>query len=138
MDEKKPVKLVTLHEIDGKASPHIGQIDRALKARAEALDFVEDASALADFIGGNRETLGRREDWAISKKVFPGVTIHYIFNRSDDELPASLKVLFSGDRVHLMTGEDLSGLIIYTVTHMLRYVREANPDKKLPEVCYRV
>jgi hypothetical protein len=137
MDKKNP-KLVTLHEIDGKASPHIGQIDRALQARAEALNFVEDVSALAGFIGGSVVALGRREDWAISKEVFPGVTIYYIFSKADDELPATLKVLFSGDRVNLMTGEDLSGLIIYTVTHMLRYVREANPGKKLPEVCYRV
>jgi hypothetical protein len=137
MDKQNP-KLVTLHEIDGKASPHIGQIDRALQTRAEALNFIEDVAALAGFIGGSRVDLGKREDWAIAKEAFPGVTIYYIFNRADDELPATLKVLFSGDRLHMMTGEDLSGLIIYTVTHMLRYVREANPGKKLPEVCYRV
>ena len=131
-------KLVSLHEIEGKVSPHTAQVERALKARAEALSFVTDAAALADFIGGTETTLGHKEDWCICKEAFPGVKIYYIFNRADDEFPATLKVLFDGERLKLMSGEDLAGLIIHTVSHMLRYVRESNPGKQLPEICYRV
>jgi len=137
MENKKP-KLVSLREIEGKISPHQGQVDRALKARAEALNFVSDVEALAEFIGGRKEILGYREDWAISKDIFPGIRVYYIFTRSDDEFPAALKVLFEGERLNLVSGEDLAGIIIPTVSHMLRHVREANPDKQLPEVCYRV
>jgi hypothetical protein len=49
-----------------------------------------------------------------------------------------VKVLFSGDKLDLLSGEDLAGFVIPTVSHMLRYVRLANPDKELPEVCYRM
>jgi hypothetical protein len=131
-------KLVSLREIEGKHSPHQAQLDRALNIRAEALSFVEDASALAGFIGGSSVVLGRREDWAIRKEIFPGVVAYYIFNRADEEFPATLKAMFSGDKLDLMSGEDLAGFVIPTVSHMLRYVRLANPDKKLPEVCYRM
>lgn len=131
-------KLVSLREIEGKISPHQEQLDRALKIRAEGLSFVTNVSELAEFLGGSIESLGRREDWAIRKELFPGVVVHYIFVRADDEFPASLKVLFSGDRLNLMSGEDLAGFVIPTVSHMLRYVRQSNPDSKLPEVCYRV
>ena len=131
-------KLVSLREIEGKISPHQEQLDRALNARAEALNYVDDVSGLAEFMGGTSVKLGRREDWAIRKEIFPGVTVYYVFNRADDEFPASLKALYSGDRLDLMSGEDLAGFVIPTVTHMLRYVRLSNPDKKLPEVCYRV
>jgi hypothetical protein len=134
----KSEKLVSLREVEGKLSPHQEQLDRALNARAEALNFVTDASALAGFLGGSSVALGRREDWAIRKEIFPGVIVYYAFHRSDDEFPASLKALFSGDRLDLMSGEDLAGFVIPTVSHMLRYVRLSNPEKKLPEVCYRV
>ena len=75
---------------------------------------------------------------AISKEIFPGVIVFFVYNRADDEFPGNLRVLFSGYRIKLLSGEDLAGIVIAYVTHMLRYIRESNPDKKLPEVCYRV
>jgi len=66
------------------------------------------------------------------------VDVFFIFNRADEELPSSLKVLFSGDRIKLMRGEDLAGFAILYIIHILRYVKESNPGKNLPEVCYRV
>ena len=134
----KDKKLIGLQEIEGAVSPHQKQIERALKARKEALEYVADASKLADFIGGKVESLGMGEDWAISKEIFPGVQVFFIFNRADEEFPSSLKVLFSGDMIKLMSGEDLAVFVIFYVNHMLRYVRDSNPGKRLPEVCYRV
>lgn len=131
-------KLISLREIEGVVSPHQAQVSRALKVRREALEHVADVSGLADFIGGKLESMGIGEDWAISKEIFPGVIVFFAYNRADDEFPGNLRVLFSGDRIKLMSGEDLAGVVINYVTHMLRYVRESNPDKKLPEVCYRV
>jgi hypothetical protein len=134
----KDKKLVSLQEIEGAVSPHKRQIDMALKARKVALDYVTDVSKLAEFIGGRVESLGIGENWAISKEIFPGVNIFFVFNRGDDEFESSLKVLFSGDRLKIMSGEDLAVFAIFYSTHMVRFVRESNPGKKLPEVCYRV
>ncbi|OGN91583.1 MAG: hypothetical protein A2Z75_00235 [Chloroflexi bacterium RBG_13_50_10] len=134
----KDKKLISLQQIEGAVSPHQKQIDHALRARKEALEYVADVSKLAEFIGGKVESLGMGEDWAISKEVFPGVQVFFVFNRADDEFASNLKVLFSGDRIKMMKGEDLAGFVILYVIHMLRYVRDSNPDKKLPEVCYRV
>jgi hypothetical protein len=134
----KDKKLIGLQEIEGAVSPHQKQIGMALKVRKEALEYVTDVSKLAEFIGGKVESLGMGEDWAISKEVFPGVEVFFIYNRADDEFQSNLKVLFSGDRIKLMKGEDLAGFVILYVTHMLRYVRDSNPGKRLPEVCYRV
>jgi hypothetical protein len=134
----KDKKLIGLQEIEGAVSPHQKQIGMALKARAEALEYVADVSKLAEFIGGKVESLGIGEDWAISKEVFPGVEIFFIYNRADDEFQSNLKALFSGDRIKLMKGEDLAVFVIFYVNHMLRYVRDSNPGKHLPEVCYRV
>jgi hypothetical protein len=134
----KDKKMIGLQEIEGAVSPHQKQIDMALKARKEALEYVADAAKLADFIGGKVETLGMGEGWAISKEVFPGVEVFFIYNRADDEFQSNLKVLFSGDKIKLMKGEDLAVFVIFYANHMLRYVRESNPGKSLPEVCYRV
>jgi hypothetical protein len=134
----KDKKLISLQQIEGAVSPHQKQIDRALKARKEALEYVNDVSKLAEFIGGKVESLGIGEDWAVSKEIFPGVRVFYVFNRADDEFESNLKVLFSGDRIKMMRGEDLAGFVILYAIHMLRYVRDSNTDKKLPEICYRV
>jgi hypothetical protein len=128
----------SLREIEGKISPHQGQLERALKARAEALEYVRDVSALAEFIGGKIDDSKHRGDWAIVKEIFPGVNVHFIFNRADSEFPTNLRALFSGDRLDLLSGEDLVGYVIPMVSHMLRHVRQTNPDTKLPEVVYRV
>jgi len=134
----KNKKLIGLQEIEGAVSPHQKQIGMALNARKEALEYVTDVSKLAEFVGGKVESLGMGEDWAIKKEVFPGVEIFFIYNRADDEFQSNLKVLFSGDRIKLMRGEDLAVFVIFYVNHMLRYVRDNNPGKRLPEVCYRV
>ena len=134
----KDKKLISLREIEGAASPHQRQIDHALNARKEALEYVADVPKLAEFIGGKVESLGLGEDWAVSKEIFPGVQVFYIFKRADDEFPSNLRVLFSGDNIKMMRGEDLAGFVILYLVHILRYVRDSNRDKKLPEVCYRV
>jgi hypothetical protein len=134
----KDKKLIGLQEIEGAVSPHQKQIDMALKARKEALEYVTDVSKLAEFIGGKVESLGMGEGWAISKEIFPGVEVFFIYSHADDEFQSNLKVLFSGYRIKLMKGEDLAVFVIFYVNHMLRYVRDSNPGKRLPEVCYRV
>ncbi len=131
-------KLISLREIEGVASPHQRQVDSALAARQKAFEYVKDVVGLAKYIGGKVESLGIGEDWSLSKEIFPGVRVYFVFVKGDEEFPGSLKVLFSGKNINVMKGEDLAGFVILYVNHMLRYVRETNPDANLPEVCYRV
>ena len=137
MSTEKP-RLVSLREVEGKMSPHQGQLERALKLRAEALAFVDDVEELARYIGGQAEESGTGNDWSVVKEIFPGIKVHLAFKGADDEFPANLRALFSGEKLELISAEDLVSFVIPIVSHMLRYVRQANPGKKLPEVCYRV
>jgi hypothetical protein len=104
--------------------------------RKEALACVDDVARLAEYVGGQTESLGLREHWALRKESFPGVEIHFIFNQADDEVPASLRVLYSGRRIRSVSGEDLIELTVACLNHMLRYVKETVADP--PEICSKV
>ncbi len=134
----KNKEYVSLGQIEGAISPHSRQLNRALDARKEALDYVNNPAELAAYIGGALETMGLREEWAITKELFPAVMVHFVYFKGDSEFPNNLRVFYSGDRLKLISGDDLATITIACATHMLRYVRESNPDKRLPEVCYRV
>jgi len=134
----KKGRLLSLVDIEGKTSPHQLQVKGALKMRAAPLEYVKDIDSLAAFLGGNIERPGIGEDWAMSKEIFPGIMVHIIFNRSDDEFPARLRALYSGDKIRMIKGEELATITISLANQLLRYVRETNPHAKLPDVCYRV
>jgi hypothetical protein len=97
---------------------------------------VDDVTRLAEYVGGEAETLGLRETWALRKEMFPGVDIHFVYRKADDEFPASLRILFSGRRVRSISGEDLIELTVACLNHMLRYVKETVDDP--PEICSKV
>ncbi len=132
----KDQNLITLKEIDGPAAPHDAFLKRAVDLRKDALAWVKDAARLADYVGGEAESLGLREDWALRKEVFPGVLIHFVFSRADEEFPASLRVLYSGGNIRKISGEDLIELTVACLNHMLRYVKETAADP--PEICSKV
>ena len=83
-------------------------------------------------------SLGLGEDWAIRKEIFPGIEILFIYDRADEEFPNSLRALYSGQRIKKIRGEDLVELTIACANHILRYVRDTNPEKELPAMCYKV
>ena len=130
--------LIGLAEIEGAVSFHQREIDRALKPRLKALEYVAEASKLAEFIGGRVESLGLREDWTIAKSIFPGVEIFFVFNRANGETPPSFKVLYSGDRIKMMKGDDLARVALVCINQMLRFVKATNPGKHLPDICHKV
>ena len=132
----KDQNLISLKEIDGPAAPNDAFLKRAVDIRKEALAYVDDVARLAEYVGGETESLGLREDWALRKEAFPGVKIHFIFNKADDEFPASLQVLYSGRRIRSIGGEDLIELTVACLNHMLRYVKETVADP--PEICSKV
>jgi len=132
----KDNKLLSIKEVEGPTHSHDDFIKREVGRRKEAIDRVDDPTALAQYIGGDIISLNLREDWAIKKEIFPGIYILFIYNRADDEFPSSLRVLYSGERIRSTRGEDLADLTIACVNQMLRYVKETVADP--PEICTRV
>jgi len=136
--EDAGIKLLSLADIEGKVSPHQLQVKGALKMRAASLEYANDIEALAAYLGGRVEKLHIGENWAVSKELYPGVDVHFVYNRADDEFPARLRALYSGDKIRMIKGDELATITISIANQLLRSVRETNPDVKLPEVCYKV
>jgi len=121
-------KLLSITQIEGRIASHDAFLKRELDRRKPALDYVEDASSLAEYVGGSAEPLGSGEGWVIAKEMFPGVEIVLIYHRADDEFPSSLRALYAGDRIRDTKGLDLAELTIACVNQMLRYIRETVED----------
>ena len=132
----KDKELLGLRQIEGAIATHDGFLKREMDRRQVALAYVDDVSKLAEYIGGEVESLGRGEDWVITKEMFPGIEIVFVYTRADDEFPSSLRVLYTGERIKKTRGEDLADLTIACVNQMLRYVKETVEDP--PEICTRV
>ncbi len=131
-------KILNLADIEGPLSPHQAQVKGALKMRAGALNFVRDIDVLAEYLGGRVEQLGSGEDWAVSKEIYPGVSIYFAYFRGDEEFPARLLALYGGEKIRSVKGDELAAITICCANQILRYVRDNNVDKELPEICYRV
>ena len=119
-------KLISLREIEGPASPHQVQLERALEARAGAFARALDIPELARFIGGRVEPLELGEDWSVSKEIFPDVYVHFIFYHADDELPGDMKVRYSGPRAGLVSADILTAISISYFGYMESYLEQVN------------
>lgn len=131
--EKK--KFFTLKEIEGIASTHDAYLKHEISRRVEAFEYIESVEEVAEFIGGEVCNLNIKCDWAIKKEFFPEVEAYFLYNHADEEFPPSLSVIFSGERIKQVKGDDLATLVISTINHILRYIKIKNPDKNLPEIC---
>jgi len=136
--QKDGRKLFSLADLEGKVSPHQLQVKGALKMRAAALAYVKDVTALAGFIGGSAGDPAGGGDWAVSKEIYPGVVIHFVFTAGDSEFPPSLRALYGGAKINTVKGEELATITISAANQLLRFVRESNPGVQLPEVCYKI
>ena len=132
----KGKELLSIKQIEGPIATHDGFLKREMDRRQVALAYVNNVSKLAEYIGGKVESLERGEDWVITKEMFPGIEIVFMYTRADDEFPSSLRVLYTGGRIKKTKGEDLAELTIACVNQMLRYVKETVEDP--PEICTRV
>ena len=128
--------LLSIKEIDGPLTPHDAFIKRETGLRKEALALVDNVPSLAQYIGGEAESLKASEDWAVKKEIFPGIEIHFLYTHADEEFPSNLRVLYSGGNIRKIRGEDLVELTVACLNHMLRYVRETAENP--PEICTRI
>lgn len=136
--KNKNMKLYSLADLEGKVSPHQLQVKGGLKMRAAALAYVRDVAELAAYLGGAVEDPSARGDWALSKEIYPGVLIHFIYSAADAEFPALLRAFYSGDKIDTVKGEELANVTLSAANQILRFIRENNPDVQLPAVCYKV
>ncbi len=128
-------EYLTLKEIEGVVV-HDVYLKKEVARRCEAFEYLDDVEKMTAYIGGERVIPPPiRCDWMVKKTFYPGVESYYLFNRKDEEFPSSMQVLFSGEKVRELKGDDLSVLAIATINHMIHYIRNSKRGVKLPEIC---
>ena len=128
-------EFLTLKEIEGVVV-HDLYLKKEVARRSEAFEYLDDVLKMSQYIGG--EWLASppiRCDWMMKKVFYPGVEAYFLYNRKDEEFPPSMQVLFAGEKVRELKGDDLSVLAIATINHMIHYIRLSSPEKSLPEIC---
>jgi hypothetical protein len=137
MEEKR--KLWTISQID--ATGVIGPHEKELKDISDAkyplfkkLDKDKLKAVVVDDIGGKMDNIGLGEDWVITFEMFPQVHLHisYTFfgDEFGDEMEAELKYYFSGERVHLVPGEDTVTFVDILMEFIERMVKNEEPFDK--------
>ena len=128
-------KFFTLKEIEG-VIVHDVYLKKEVARRVEPFEFLEDVRQMAAYIGGEIiDPPTFRCDWMLKKVFFPEVECYFLYHHKDEELPASMQVLFSGERVKEIKGDDSATLAIATINQMIRFIRHSHPGKSLPEIC---
>lgn len=127
--------FLTLKEIEG-VIVHDVYLKKEVARRVEPFEYLDDVQKMAQYIGGEQVVPPPiRCDWMVKKVFFPQVECYFLFNRKDEELPASMQVLFSGENVRQLKGDDLSAMAIATINHMIHYIRMSQTGTSLPEIC---
>ncbi|MBM4339108.1 MAG: DUF3786 domain-containing protein [Deltaproteobacteria bacterium] len=128
-------EFLTLKEIEGVVV-HDLYLKKEVARRAEIFEYLGDVEKMIQYIGGEQvATPPIRCDWMVKKVFYPGVEIYFLYNRKDEEFPSSMQVLFAGEKVRELKGDDLSVLAIATINHMIHYIRNTSSEKSLPEIC---
>ncbi|MDI7261609.1 MAG: DUF3786 domain-containing protein [Thermodesulfobacteriota bacterium] len=131
-------EFLTLKEIEGVVV-HDLYLKKEVARRAEAFEYLDDVRGMAEYVGGESIVPPPiRCDWMVKKLFYPGVESYFLYNRKDEEFPPSMQILFSGEKVRELKGDDLAVLAIATINHMIRYIRRSHPEKSLPEICHVV
>ncbi len=129
-------EFLTLKEIEGVVV-HDVYLKKEVARRAEAFEYLDDVEKMGQYIGGEKiEPPPIRCDWMVKKEFYPGVEGYFLYHHKDEEFSASMQVLFSGDKVRELKGDDLAVLAIATINHMIHYIRHSSPEKSLPEICH--
>nr|MDO8114138.1 hypothetical protein [Candidatus Sigynarchaeota archaeon] len=133
--EKKELK--TVQQIDGTGikSPHEGELRTIAESIKEFMPEVEKAQleSIVRQAGGSLDDLGFGEDFTISFEYFPGVRIHAVYfgpASGDDEISseADVKFFFSGEKVMLVSSEDLASFADLTFD----YLRDLSQNSTVP------
>ncbi len=127
--------FLTLKEIEG-VIVHDVYLKKEVERRVNAFEYLDDLDKMVESIGGDLvKPPPVRCDWMLRKVFFPEVECYFLYHHKDEEFPGSMQILFSGERVKELKGDDLAVLAITTINHMIRYIKRSHPEKSLPEIC---
>src|SRR5271157_1436032 len=140
-------EFYTIGQIEGlKAikSPHDKELDDIkdrILPRLRSLNS-KQATVLASRLGGDSTPINFNEEWVITKAMFPGVILHFAYNYTGDEFgdgkSDDLSILFSGEEVRLVPGEDLASYAELLAEYMDRLLdgmeNESLVDSKLSQM----
>ncbi len=132
-------KLWKIGQIDGIGirGPHEKELQDFSKVKYPlfkelAIDQLRDC--VVKDIGGKMDNIGFGEDWTITFEVFPLVNIHISYSffgdEFGDEMEAELNYYFSGERVHLVPGEDLVAFVDILLAFIERMIKKEEPFDK--------
>ncbi|WP_287587438.1 hypothetical protein [Candidatus Borrarchaeum sp.] len=132
-------KLWKIGQIDaiGIRSPHEKELQEFSNSKYPlfkdlAIDKMRDF--VVNDIGGKMNNIGLGEDWTITFEIFPQVNIHISYSffgdEFGDEMEAELKYYFSGERVHLIPGEDLVAFVDILLDFIERMIKNEEPFDK--------
>jgi len=137
MEEQR--KLWKIGQIDGIGirGPHEKELQEFSNTKYPlfkelAIDKLRDF--VVNDIGGKMDNIGLGEDWTITFEIFPQVNIHISYSffgdEFGDEMEAELKYFFSGERVHLVPGEDLVAFVDILLDFIERMIKNEEPFDK--------
>jgi hypothetical protein len=130
-------QFFTIGEIEGlKAikSPHDKELDDIKERILPGLRRLgKQAGDLAFRLGGNSDPIDFGEEWVITKAMFPGVVLHFAYKDIGDEFgdgkTDDLSILFSGEQVRLVPGEDLASYAELLAEYMGRLLAGMETDE---------
>ncbi len=134
MEQINKRDLITVQQIDGTGikTPH----ERELQTIATSvLSYLPnhpagDVKNAVEKIGGTFHEIGFGEDFTISFQYYPGVRIHMPFFSADEDgsNQAEVKFFFSGDRVALVSSEDLASFADLTMDYLRSMLHEPSNE----------
>ncbi|MFX1411032.1 MAG: hypothetical protein ACFFA6_11820 [Promethearchaeota archaeon] len=125
-------KFWTVGQIDatGVRGPHEKELEDISKAKYHLFIDIDNnllEKIVREDLGGKIENIGLSEDWTITIKMFPEVTIHmaysYFGNEFGDEIEAEFKFYFSGEYAMWVPGEDSATYIDVVMDYIDRQIK---------------
>ncbi|MFX1518653.1 MAG: hypothetical protein ACFFCD_01830 [Promethearchaeota archaeon] len=137
MEKKRKLWKIGQIDVFGIRSPHEKELQEISNTKNHLFKDLE-IDKLKDFvvtdIGGKMDNIGLGEDWTITFEIFPQVNIHISYSFFGDEfgveIEANLKYYFSGERVHLVPGEDFVAFIDILMDFIERMIKKEEPFDK--------
>ncbi|MBN2151393.1 MAG: hypothetical protein JW839_08110 [Candidatus Lokiarchaeota archaeon] len=121
--------LRTVQQIDGTSisTPHKGELEtigRFVKELMPGIPEPELKGVVEQRMGGSIDDLGFGEAASMSFEYFPGVRIHVVYFKADEDdddgitSEADVKFFFSGEAVSMVSSEDLASFADLTMDYL--------------------
>ncbi|MFB0559963.1 MAG: hypothetical protein ACETWM_01840 [Candidatus Lokiarchaeia archaeon] len=132
-------KFFTVNQIDatGVGSPHKKELEDISAIKFSLFMGLEEAKLnkiVYEDLGAKFDDVGLNEDWTITIEFFPEADIHISYFYYGDEFgdtEGELKVLFSGERVHWIPGEDSVSYIDIILDFIEHRIKNEEPSEKI-------